>query len=158
MNRRESGLREGLIDLLSGGDAHPNVEEAIADFPAALRGRRVPGAPHTAWRLLEHMRLAQWDILEFSRSPEHVPPSFPDGYWPEGDEPPEPGAWELALASFGEDLQAMRDLVVEAPDLIAPFAHGDGQNLLREVLLVADHNAYHLGQLVQLRRVLEASG
>jgi hypothetical protein len=101
------------------------------------------------------MRIAQWDILEFSRNPAHVSPDFPDGYWPSSDAPPGDEDWDASLASFREDLEAMCHLVADTTrDLLAPFPHGDGQTLLREALLVADHNAYHLGQLVLLRRVL----
>jgi hypothetical protein len=115
----------------------------------------VDGVPHTPWRLLEHMRIAQWDILEFSRDPGHVSPAFPEGYWPEGDAPPEAQAWDRSVRAFRADLQAMQDLVRDpATDLFARIPHGDGQTVLREALLVADHNAYHLGQLVMLRRCL----
>jgi hypothetical protein len=117
----------------------------------------VAGVPHTPWRLLEHLRIAQWDILEFSRNPRHVSPPFPDGYWPTGDAPPESAGWDRSVAAFRADLQAMQDLVADpATDLFAPLAHGDGQTILREALLMADHNAYHLGQLVVLRRALGA--
>ena len=103
------------------------------------------------------MRIAQWDILEFCRNPRHVSPSFPEGYWPQGDAPPDAGAWDHTLAAFRADLQAMQDLVADpAVDLFAPIPHGEGQTILREALLVADHNAYHLGQLVAVRRALGA--
>jgi hypothetical protein len=103
------------------------------------------------------MRIAQWDILEFSRNPKHVSPSFPDGYWPEGDAPPTEAAWDRSLARFRSDLKEMQDLVANpSTDLFARIPHGEGQTILREALLVADHNAYHLGQLVMLRRVLGA--
>jgi len=113
--------------------------------------------PHTPWRLLEHLRIAQWDILEFSRNPKHVSPSFPDGYWPRSDAPPDAAAWDRSVAAFRADLKAMQDLVADpATDLFALLPHGEGQTILREALLVADHNAYHLGQLVMLRRALGA--
>ena len=103
------------------------------------------------------MRIAQWDILEFSRNPHHVSPSFPDGYWPNGDAPPDDSAWKRSAAAFRADLQAMCDLVAdEATDLFAPIPHGQGQTILREALLVADHNAYHLGQFIIVRRALGA--
>ncbi len=150
-------LREHLLDLLRGGGAHLDFEAAIADLPPELRGARPAGVPHTPWRLLEHLRIAQWDILEFSRNPRHVSPKFPDGYWPEGDAPPDPAAWDRSVAAFRADLRAMQDLVTDpATDLFAPIPHGDGQTVLREALLVADHNAYHLGQLVVVRRALGA--
>lgn len=150
-------LRNHLVYLLQGGDAHLHFEQAIADLPEQLRGAKVDGVPYTLWRLLEHMRLCQWDILQFSRDPEHVSPEFPDGYWPQSDAPPDAQSWDRSVQAFQQDLQAMIDLVA-APqtDLYAPIPHGDGQTILREALLVADHNAYHLGQLVVLRRCLGA--
>ncbi len=148
-------LREHLIDLLGGGGAHLDFDKAIAGLPAELRGGRPPNVPHTPWRLLEHLRIAQWDILEFTRNPRHVSPPWPEGYWPDGDAPPDDDAWDRSLAAFETDLQAMQDLVADpATDLFAPLPHGDGQTVLREALLVADHNAYHLGQLVVVRRLL----
>src|SRR5438876_714112 len=109
----DKSLREHLLDLLGGGGAHLNFDAAVADLPRELRGARPPGIPHTPWRLLEHMRIAQWDILEFSRNPKHVSPKFPDGYWPEGDAPPDDAAWDRSLAAFRQDLQAMQDLVAD---------------------------------------------
>jgi hypothetical protein len=150
-------LREHLLYLLRGGGAHLAFDAAVADLPPEVRGAKPPGVPHTPWRLLEHLRIAQWDILEFSRNPAHVSPKFPDGYWPRGDAPPDDGAWEKSVAGFRADLQAMCDLVADpATDLLAPLPHGQGQTILREALLVADHNAYHLGQLVLVRRALGA--
>ena len=152
-----ASLREHLLYLLKGGGAHLSFEKAISGLPAELRGAKPPGVPHTPWRLLEHLRIAQWDILEFTRNPRHVSPSFPEGYWPDGDAPPDDEAWNRSVAAFRADLQAMRDLVADpATDLFAPIPHGDGQTVLREALLVADHLAYHLGQLVVVRRALGA--
>ena len=149
-------LRTHLLDLLRGGGAHLHFDKAVADLPAGLRARPA-GVPHTPWRLVEHMRIAQWDILEFCRNPKHVSPSFPEGYWPQGDAPPDADAWDRTLAAFRADLQAMQDLVADpATDLFAPILHGEGQTVLREALLVADHNAYHLGELVVVRRMLGA--
>jgi hypothetical protein len=153
----ELALREHLIELLTGGHAHLDFEKAIAGLPVELRGARPPGLPHTPWRLVEHMRIAQWDILRFSVDRKHVSPEFPVGYWPAGDAPPKPESWEKSVAAFRSDLQAMKDLVSNpGSDLFKPFPHGDGQTLLREALLIADHNAYHLGQLVTVRRLLGA--
>ena len=153
----DQALREHLLSLLRGGGAHLSFDDAIADLPAELRGAKVSGGPHTPWRLLEHLRLAQWDILEFSRNPKHVSPSFPEGYWPQSDAPPDEAAWDRSVASFRADLKAMQALVADpATDLFARIPHGEGQTILREALLVADHNAYHLGQLVMLRRALGA--
>jgi DinB superfamily len=154
---KDQALREHVLYLLGGGGAHLDFEAAVANLAVKLRGARASGALHTAWRLVEHMRICQWDILEFSRNPKHVSPKFPDGYWPLGDEPPNAAAWDKCLAAFRADLQAMQDLVSNpSTDLFARLPHGDGQTILREALLVADHNAYHLGQLVMLRRVLGA--
>jgi hypothetical protein len=153
----DQALREHVLYLLRGGGAHLDFEPAIADLPPHLRGAKADGVPHTPWRLLEHLRIAQWDILEFSRNPKHVSPKFPDGYWPQGDAPPDEAAWDKSVAAFRADLQAMQDLVANpATDLFAPIPHGQGQTILREALLVADHNAYHLGQLVTIRRFLGA--
>jgi DinB superfamily len=153
----DRSLREHLLYLLRGGGAHLAFDKAIADLPPKLRGAKVPPLPHTPWRLLEHMRIAQWDILEFCRNPKHVSPPFPEGYWPRGDAPPDDVAWDRSTADFRADLKAMQDLVADpAIDLFAPLAHGEGQTVLREALLVADHNAYHLGQLVVVRRLLGA--
>lgn len=151
----DQALREHVLWLLREGDAHLTFDDAIEGLPAELRGAKPPGLPHTPWRLLEHMRICQWDILEFSRDPDHVSPDFPDGCWPDGDAPPDAGAWERSIAGFKADLQAVQDLVADpGTGLLAPIPHGDGQTILRQALLVADHNAYHLGQLVAVRRTL----
>lgn len=153
----DQSVREHVLYLLQGGGAHPGFDQAIADLPEELRGARVKGIPHTPWRLLEHLRICQWDILEFSRNPDHVSPEFPDGCWPVGDAPPAPESWDQSVEKFRDDLQAMINLVANPDtDLLAPIPHGDGQTILREALLVADHNAYHLGQLILLRRCLDA--
>ena len=152
--------RKALVDhvhyLLRGGGAHLGLAEAIADLPARLRGTRPQGVPHSCWQILEHMRIAQEDILGFCRDPEHVSPKFPDGYWPPGEAPDET-AWTGTVKSFHADLQAIEDLVADpATDLFAPIPGGDGQTILREALLAADHNAYHIGQLVSVRQSLGA--
>lgn len=153
----DKSLREHLLWLLRGGHAHLGFDGAIADLPTELRGAKPPSQVHTPWRLIEHMRIAQCDILEFSRNAEHVSPDFPDGYWPPADAPPDPEAWERSVKSFHDDLSAMQALVADpSTDLFAPLPGGEGQTILREALLVADHNAYHLGQLVTLRRALGA--
>ena len=150
-------LREQLVALLTGENAHANFESAVKDLPADKRGIRPRGLPHSPWELLEHLRIAQWDILEFSRNPKHESPDWPKGYWPKGPEPPDTDAWEKSVAGFRGDLKAMADLVVNSStDLFALILHGEGQTILREALLVADHNAYHIGQLVLLRRLLGA--
>lgn len=153
----DQALRQHLLYLLNDGGAHAKFGDVIKDFPEKLRGKRVESLPYTAWMLLEHMRLAQWDILEFSRDPKHTSPTFPDGYWPKIDAPPSDAAWNNSIQSFQKDLKAMGDLVSNPKtDLYAPLPWGDGQTVLREALLVADHNAYHLGQLVTLSRLLGA--
>ncbi len=157
MKKKSDALRQHLLDLLRGGHAHADFEAAVSNLPSQLRGKKPKDAPHTAWQLLEHLRIAQWDILEFSRDPKHVSPAWPDGYWPKTEAPPSPAAWNNSIRSFRADLKAMARLVAdEKNDLHARIPHGDGQTLLREALLVADHNAYHIGQLVLLRRLLGA--
>ncbi len=148
-------LRQHLLNLLKGGDAHVGFESAIKNFPANLRGKRPKGAEHSAWGVLEHLRIAQWDILEFSRNPGHRSPEFPGGYWPSTQSPASEKAWDQSVQGFRKDLEALCELVAnESTDLLAVIPHGDGQSVLREALLAADHNAYHLGELVLLRRIL----
>ena len=150
-------VREQVLALLRGGNAHVAFDDALKNFPAKLRGTKPDGAEHTVWQLLEHMRIAQRDILEFSRSAKHVSPKWPEGYWPKAEKPPNSGAWTQSIASFKKDLKAMQKLVEDPKtDLHARIPHGTGQTIFREALLVADHNAYHLGQLVLLRRLLGA--
>lgn len=150
-------LRQHVLDLLRGRNAHADFDTAVADFPSRLRGVKPPGAPYTAWQLLEHMRIAQWDILEFSRDAKHKSPQWPEGYWPKTETPPNAAAWNNSLRSFRADWKAMAKLVADKKtDLFAKIPHGNGQTVLREALLVADHNAYHLGQMVLLRRLLGA--
>jgi len=153
----DKALRQHLLDLLRGGGAHLSFDAAIAGLPAKLRGAKPAGLPFTAWRLLEHMRIAQWDIVEFSRNPKYIPPEFPEDYWPKTDAPPSNVAWEKSVKAFRKDLKGMQELVANPKtDLFARIPHGTGQTILREALLVADHNAYHLGQIVMLRRLLGA--
>jgi hypothetical protein len=148
-------LRDHLLYLLGGGGAHIDFDRAMAGWPVQLASAKVANFPHTAWMLLEHMRIAQWDILEFSRNPWHKSPPFPEGYWPESEAPPTEKAWNGAMSAFKKDLRAMEQLVANPrTDLHAKLPWGDGQTLLREALLVADHNAYHLGQLVMLRKCM----
>jgi hypothetical protein len=148
-------LRQHLLYLLKDGCAHAKFEDVIKNFPENHRGKKVQNFPHTAWMLLEHMRIAQWDILEFSRNRDHASPKWPEGYWPKTAGPPSAAAWTKSLQGFRKDLKAMEDLVSNPKtDLYAPLAWGDGQTVLREAMLVADHNAYHLGQLVMLSRLL----
>ena len=153
---KDKALREHLLYLLRGGGAHLDFESAVAGFPVASINRKVGHLPYTAWQIVEHMRIAQWDILEFSRGAAHTSPPWPEGYWPAPGEEADEAAWQRSLASFRADLGAMAALVEDpSQDLYAPIPHGDGQTLLREALLVADHNAYHLGALVVLKRLLQ---
>ena len=150
----DAALREHLANLLRGRGAHVPFERAVADFPEQHRGEVPPQAGSSPWQQLEHLRLAQWDIIEFSRDAAHVSPAWPDGYWPVSAAPA-PGAWENSVDAFLADRAAMVDLISDPQaDLYRPFDHGSGQNLLREALVLADHNSYHVGQLVLLRRLL----
>ena len=147
-------VREQVVKLLQGGQAHATLEAAVKNFPARLRGTKPKGAPHTAWQLIEHLRIAQEDILEFSTDPKYVAPKWPDDYWPKTEKPPSDAAWKKCIAAIKRDLVAMQRLVRNPKtDLYAKIPHGTGQNILREALLIADHNAYHVGQLVLLRRL-----
>ncbi len=151
----QRALREQVLYLLGGGGAHMDFDQIVNGFPAAARGKRARGAPHTAWELLEHMRIAQWDILEFSRNARHVSPEWPKGYWPQTPAPPNRLAWSKSTAAFRADLEALAGMVGNpGNDLLARIPHGQGQTLLREALLAADHNSYHLGQLMLLRRLV----
>jgi hypothetical protein len=156
MKKRKS-LPEHLVELLNGGQAHVDFESAVKNWPANLQGKKPAGAAHSAWEVLEHMRIAQWDILEFTRNPKHVSPQFPAGYWPKAQAPPDNKAWNESADAFRSGLEAMIKIVEsKSTDFFAPLAHGDGQTILREALLLADHNAYHLGELLLLRRLLGA--
>jgi hypothetical protein len=153
----DASLRQHVLSLLKEGHAHATFEAAIKNFPEELRGKRPKGAEHSAWEVLEHLRIAQWDILEFSRDAKHKSPDWPGGYWPAKREPPDEKAWDRSVRAFRKDLMAMCALVADdSTDLFEKIPHGDGQTILREALLVADHNAYHLGELVLLRRLLGA--
>jgi len=153
----DKSLREHLLYLLSGGGAHARFEDVVKGLPEKVRGLKPAGLPHSAWMLLEHMRLAQWDILEFSRNAKHVSSPWPEGYWPKSEAPPSPGAWDKSVRQFRKDSKTMQELVANPrTELYARIPWSDGQTILREALLVADHNAYHLGQLVDLRRILSS--
>ena len=155
---KDKALREHLLYLLRGGGAHIKFEEVVKDFSVELINSKAAGVPYTPWQLLEHMRIAQWDILEFTRSASHVSPEWPEGYWPDKGVEAGEDEWRKSVEAFRADLGAMEELIEDpATDLYAPVTHGEGQTALREALLVADHNAYHLGALVTLRRALEAA-
>jgi hypothetical protein len=152
-------VRAHVLDLLRGGHAHATFDAAVRGLPADLRGVAPPGAPYTAWQLVEHLRIAQDDILRFSRNYDrsYVSPKWPEGYWPREPAPADDAAWRSSIRAFRADLRAMEALIEDpAQDLFTPFPWGEGQTLLREALLVADHNAYHIGQLILLRRLLGA--
>jgi len=150
-------LRKQLISLLTENNAHAGFEDAVKDMPVKLRGQVPKGAEHSPWQLLEHLRIAQWDILDFSRNPKYKEMKWPEDYWPKSPEPPDEKAWDHSVQSFRKDLKELCDLVSDkSTDLFAKIPHGDGQTVLREALLTADHNAYHVGQLILVRRLLGA--
>jgi len=154
---KDRSLRDHLLELLKGRSAHLDFDKAIGGLPQDLRGAKAPGLPHTIWQLLEHLRIAQWDILEFSRNRDHVSPKWPEGYWPKTEAPPDAAAWDRSVETFRRDLQEMQDLVADPQtDLHAKIPWGNGQTILREAMLVADHNGYHLGQIVSVRQALRA--
>jgi DinB superfamily len=154
---RDASYRRHVLDLLGSGGAHVAFDKVVEGLAPELRGRRPEGAAHSPWEVLEHLRIAQWDILEYSRNADHVSPKWPAGYWPQGPEPPDDGAWGRSVAAFRADLAAMKALVADPEaDLLAPLPWAAAATLLGEALLVADHNAYHLGELVVVRRLLGA--
>jgi len=155
--QEDESLRKHVLYFLRGGGAHLSFDDFVNSFPADLCGRRIERLPYTPWQVLEHIRLAQWDILEFSRDASHVSPEFPKGYWPRPDELGTPELWQQTIEAFRNDRQQMEALVEnESTDLHAKIPHGDGQTILREALLIADHNAYHLGALAVMARLLKA--
>jgi hypothetical protein len=157
MTTNGKALRDQLVQVLDWDHAHLKFDDAVKDFAAELRGKRPDGGPHSAWELLEHLRITLSDILEFTRDPKHVSPEFPVGYWPASEAPPADTAWDESVAAYRADLRGLAELTAdESLDLFAPIPHGDGQTPLREILLAADHNAYHLGQLMMVRRILGA--
>jgi uncharacterized damage-inducible protein DinB len=150
-------LREHLISLLKDGGAHVTFDAAIKDLPSDLRGKRPADELHSLWELVEHMRIAQHDILEFTRNPKHVSPEFPTGYWPSPGKNPSDAEWKKSVEGFRADLKAFTEMAADdSNDLFARIPHGDGQTILREILLAADHNSYHIGELVMVRRLLGA--
>ena len=150
-------VRQHVIALLEGGHAHVTFRNAVADWPPAVRGVKPAGQPFTAWRVLEHIRISAWDIVEFTKSKQHASPDWPAGYWPPSDAPPDAAAWDKSVSQVEHDVAEMKRLVGDpATDLFARIPHGTGQTLLREALVLADHNSYHLGQLVLLRRLVGA--
>ena len=153
----DAALREHVLELLTGGHAHATFEQTVKNLPVELRGKVPNGAEHSPWQLLEHLRIAQRDILEFSRNANHMSPKWPEGYWPKEKAPQDEKDWDKSVRAFKKDLKELCALVEdEKTDLFAKIPHGDGQTVLREALLTADHNAYHIGQLVLVRRLLGA--
>jgi hypothetical protein len=152
----DGALRDHLLYLLRGGGAHIRFDTLVADFPIDAINQKVAGVPYTPWQVIEHMRIAQRDILEFSRDADHVSPEFPKGYWPPAEVVADSAAWNKTVRAFQSDLRELENLVVDPDvDLFAQIPHGDGQTILREALLVADHNAYHLGTLALMKRLLD---
>jgi hypothetical protein len=156
-DKNEAALREHLVKLLTEAQAHATFDDAVKGLPVELRGKVAKGAKHSPWQLLEHLRIAQWDILEFSRNGKHKSPKWPEEYWPEEKAPADEKAWDKSVRAFKRDLKELVALVQdEKTDLFAKIPHGEGQTILREAMLVADHNAYHVGQMVLLRILLGA--
>jgi hypothetical protein len=150
-------LRIQLAEMLEWGDAHVSFDAAVEGLPVKLRGVRPEGLPYSPWQLLEHMRIAQRDILDFCIDPNYQQPAWPDDYWPKSEAPPSPEAWDESVAAFRADRKAFQELVADPEiDLFDKVPQGDGQTYLREVLLAADHGAYHVGELVAVRRLLGA--
>lgn len=150
-------LRAQLLAQLRGGQAHMGFEEVVADFPMELINTRPSHVPYTPWHLVEHIRIAQWDILEFVRNPQHVSPDWPVGYWPNPSSQASPAQWQQTLTDFRRDMKDVEALASDpATDLFGVIPHGTGQTILREILLVADHNTYHIGELAILRQVMQA--
>jgi DinB superfamily len=150
-------MRNQLAKALDWGEAHADFDKAVKGLAPDLRGRRVEGLPHSAWEILEHLRITQHDILDFSRNPNYAEITWPDDYWPPSPAPPTAGAWDESVAAFRRDRDALKQLTTDSTiDLIDRIPHGSGQTYLREVLLVLDHNAYHVAELVVLRRLLGA--
>ena len=148
-------LREQLVKLLDWQDAHVNFDAAVENIPPSLQGVRPEGLPYSAWELLEHLRVTQKDILNFCQNPEYKAPKWPDEYWPKTSSPPTRNGWQKSIDAFLADRHSLQTLIADpALDLYAEIPHGEGQTYLREVLLVADHSAYHVGELIAVRRLL----
>lgn len=151
----EKALRALLQKLLDWDDAHVGFDAAVADMPVKSRGKRPAGAPHSPWELVEHLRLAQFDILDFCVNPGYKEHRWPEDYWPSSRGPSSDAAWKKSIAQFRRDRRALQSLAADQSiDLAATIPHGSGQTYLRELLLVADHTAYHVGQLVLVRQLL----
>jgi hypothetical protein len=148
-------VREQLLALLDGGNAHMTFEQAVADFPAEHFNTKPANVTYPPWHILEHLRIAQWDILEFIRNPEHVSPSWPAGYWPDPAKTADQDQWDRTISLFLSDLQSLRDIVADPEtDLYAPIPHAEDYTIFREILVVSDHTAYHIGEFAVLRQVM----
>ncbi len=157
-NDPQSAFRTQLLELLRNENSHAGFDSAVDGMPVSAQGNKVAGSPHTPWQLLEHLRIAQLDILEFSRNGRHKSPKWPEGYWPKTETPPNEAAWDASVQNFHRDLKEFTDLIADPDtDLTKPIEHAPkGQTLLREALVLADHNSYHLGQIVLIRKMLDA--
>ena len=153
----DKAVRKHLLWLLRGGHAHVHFDRAVAGLPVRLQGKRPGGLPYSPWQLLEHVRLSLWDMLEFSRDRAHVSPKWPDSYWPKDPAAPNASAWAKSVAAIRRDMRAMERMMANPrTDLYARIPWGTGQTVMLEALQIADHNAYHLGQLLVVRRLLGA--
>ncbi len=151
----EQVVREQLLALLNGGNAHMTFEQAVADFPAEHYNTRPDNVAYTPWHILEHLRVAQWDILEFIRNPDHVSPEWPQGYWPDPAEESDQNQWKETASAFLSNLGSLRSIVKDSDiDLYAPIPHAPNYTIFREILVVSDHNAYHIGEFAILRQVM----
>ncbi len=156
MSNQDQVFREQLLALLRGGNAHMSFDDVVADFPMAHINTKPPNVSYSPWHLLEHLRIAQWDILEFVRNSNHVSPEWPIGYWPDPEAQANETQWQQTIAEFKADMQTIEDLVEDpGTDFFAPIPHAPDYTIFREVLLVADHNAYHIGEFAILRQVME---
>ena len=152
---KEDVLREHLLKLLQGGNAHMSFDNAIENFPIEMINERAPNVEYTPWHLLEHIRIAQWDILDFVRNATHISPKWPDGYWPTADQTAEGQKWQETIDGFRSDMKDLQAIATDQSiDLVAPIPHAPDYTVLRELLLVADHNAYHIGEFAILRQVM----
>jgi len=152
----EEVVRRELLALLEGGNAHMSFEEVVADFPLEHINSKAPHTPYSFWHFVEHIRIAQWDILEFIRDPKHVSPKYPEGYRPGPDEKADPKEWQRSIDGVLTDLEALKDMVRDPKtDLFGPISHAPRYTVFREIVLAADHNAYHVGELAILRQVMD---
>ncbi len=150
-------LREHLVQLLKGGQAHASIEDAVKGLPFELTGVKPTHVPYSVWQLLEHIRIAQWDIVQFSHKADHVSPKWPDEFWPKNPKPESEKVWHDTLHKIQKDRKQMIDSISDSKqDLYTAFPYGDGQTLLREALLIVDHTSYHTGEIILVRRLLKA--